>query len=180
VAGEPFRLATQRLVLRRWSDADREPFAALCADPEVMRHFPAVLSRAEADELADRADGAFERRRSNGAPYGLAAVERREDGRFLGFVGLNHMRWYPDDVEIGWRLARDAWGRGYATEAATAWVGYARDVLRLPRLISITVPANTASLAVMRRIGMRFGWAASGEVDHVVHVLDLQHAGAGG
>jgi len=170
----PFRLATQRLVLRRWSAADREPFAALCADPEVMRHFPAVLSRAEADALADRADGGFDAPRSGGSPYGLAAVERRADGEFLGFVGLHHMRWYPDDVEIGWRLARSAWGRGYATEAATAWVTHARDVLRLPRLISITTPGNAASLAVMRRLGMRFGWAASGEVDHVVHVLDLQ------
>jgi len=178
VTDVPFRLATQRLVLRRWSAADREPFAALCADPEVMRHFPAVLSRAEADALADRADGGFDTLRSNGSPYGLAAVERREDGEFLGFVGLHPMRWYPDDVEIGWRLARSAWGRGYATEAATAWVAHARDVLRLPRLISITTPGNAASLAVMRRLGMRFGWAASGEVDHVVHVLDLQDAAA--
>nr|WP_240896018.1 GNAT family N-acetyltransferase [Kineococcus siccus] len=160
--------------MRRWSAADAEPFAALCADPEVMRHFPAVLSRAEADALADRADRCFDERRSAGSPYGLAAVERRADGEFLGFVGLHHMRWYPDDVEIGWRLARSAWGQGYATEAATAWVAYARDVLRLPRLISITVPGNTASTAVMRRIGMRFGWEGSGEVDHVVHVLDLQ------
>lgn len=174
MTGVPFRLATQRLVLRRWSAADREPFAALCADPEVMRHFPAVLSRVEADALADRADGGFDAPRSGGSPYGLAAVERRADGEFLGFVGLHHMRWYPDDVEIGWRLARSAWGRGYATEAATAWVTHARDVLRLPRLISITTPGNAASLAVMRRLGMRFGWAASGEVDHVVHVLDLQ------
>jgi len=173
VTGVPFRLATQRLVLRRWSAADREPFAAMNADPEVMRHFPAVLDREASDALADRADGGFDRLRANGSPYGLAAVERRADGEFLGFVGLAPMRWYPDDVEIGWRLAPHAWGQGYATEAATAWVEHARDVLRLPRLISITVPANTPSLAVMRRLGMRFGWAASGEVDHVVHVLDL-------
>jgi len=173
-AAEEFALTTPRLLLRRWSSADREPFAALNADPETMRHFPAPLDREASDRLADHCDGCFETLSANGAPFGLAAVERREDGRFLGFVGLHHMRWYPDDVEIGWRLARDAWGRGYATEAATAWVQHARDVLRLSRLISVVAPENEASLAVTRKLGMSPGWTGVREDRaHVVQVLDL-------
>jgi RimJ/RimL family protein N-acetyltransferase len=156
-------------VLRRWTGADREPFAALNADPEVMRHFPSVLDRAASDALADYADSRFEE-----FGYGLAAVERRSDGEFLGFTGLHRMRWYPDDVEVGWRLARHAWGQGFATEAARAWVAHARDVLRLPRLISIVDPDNAASLAVCRKLGMTEGWRGVREDrPHVVMVLLL-------
>lgn len=169
-----FRLTTPRLLLRRWTDADREPFAALNADPETMRHFPSTLERAASDELADYCDECFEVLTSYGQPFGLAAVERREDGRFLGFVGLHRMRWYPDDVEVGWRLARDVWGQGYATEAATIWLGFARDVLRLPRLISIVDPDNAASLAVTRKLGMTQGWTGEREGrEHTVQVRDL-------
>ncbi|WP_380157317.1 GNAT family N-acetyltransferase [Kineococcus sp. R86509] len=166
---EGFRLVTPRLLLRRWTAADREPFAELNADPEVMRHFPAPLDRAGSDALAERCDGVFEQN-----PFGLSAVERREDGRFLGFTGLHHMRWYPDDVEIGWRLSRSAWGQGFATEAASMWVGYARDVLRLRRLISIIHPDNAASFAVARKLGMTEGWRGdSEERPHVVMTLPL-------
>ena len=173
-SAEEFELTTQRLLLRRWTAADREPFAALNADPETMRHFPAPLDRAASDRLADHCDGCFETLSVNGAPFGLAAVERRVDGRFLGFVGLHRMRWYPEDVEIGWRLTRDVWGQGFATEAAQAWVAYAQDVLRLPRLISIVSPENEASLAVTRKLGMSRGWTGEAEGRaHVVQLLDL-------
>lgn len=166
---EGFRLATPRLLLRRWTAADREPFAALNADPEVMAHFPKTLDRAASDALADYCDGCFDR-----FAFGLTAVERRDDGTFLGFTGLHRMRWYPEDVEIGWRLARSAWGQGFATEAAALWVGYARDVLRLPRLISIIHPDNAASFAVARKLGMREGWRGDSEDrPHVVMTLDL-------
>lgn len=160
--------STARLTLRRWTAGDREPFAALNADPEVMRYFPAALDREASDRLADYADGCFDR-----LGFGLSAVEQRSDGRFAGFVGLHRMRWYPDDVEIGWRLARWAWGRGYATEAARAWVARARE-LGLPRLVSVVDPGNAASLAVTRKLGMVEGWRSEAEGrPHVVTVLDL-------
>lgn len=166
-AGETV-LETERLVLRRWREADLEPFAAMNADPEVMHHFaPGLLGREASDALARYADACFE-----GYGFGLAAVEVR-DGSFVGFVGLHRHRRRPDDVEIGWRLARDAWGRGYATEAARTWVA-AAPALGLDRLVSFIVPANLASLAVARRLGMteasREVWAGQ---DVAVHAVDL-------
>jgi RimJ/RimL family protein N-acetyltransferase len=83
-------------------------------------------------------------------------VERRDDGAFLGMCGLHHQESYPDDVEVAWRLAREHWGRGYATEAATGWLDHAFGALKLPRVISITEPPNLRILAVMRRLGMVF------------------------
>src|SRR5258708_1768201 len=115
-------IETKRLVLRRWRDADREPFAELNGDPQTLVFFPSTLTRAESDALVDRIEARFE---AHG--YGLWALEVRETGQFIGFTGLAPM---PEDVpgvggtEIGWRLARHAWHRGYATEAALA----ARDV----------------------------------------------------
>jgi RimJ/RimL family protein N-acetyltransferase len=85
---------------------------------------------------------------------GLLAVERREDGAFLGMCGLHHQESYPDDVEVAWRLAREHWGQGYATEAATGWLDHGFGTLNLPRVISMTDPPNLRSLAVMRRLGM--------------------------
>jgi RimJ/RimL family protein N-acetyltransferase len=87
---------------------------------------------------------------------GLLAVERLDDRRFLGMCGLHHQSSMPDDVEVAWRLAHEHWGRGYATEAATAWLDYGFDVFGLPEIISMTDADNDRSLAVMRRLGMRF------------------------
>lgn len=145
-AGESV-LETQRLVLRRWRADDLERFAALNADPEVMRHFPSgPLGPEASNALARYADACFE-----AYGFGLAAVED-QDG-FCGFVGLARHRWRPDEVEIGWRLARPAWGRGYATEAARAWV-QAAPGLGLHRLVCFVAPDNAASLAVARHLGL--------------------------
>ncbi|GAB7052087.1 GNAT family N-acetyltransferase [Catenuloplanes indicus] len=143
-------LRTERLTLRRWRDADREPFAALNADPEVMRHFPATLSREQSDAMIDRIDGDLARQ-----GFGLWAVDA-PDG-FIGFVGLARPRFeahFTPATEVGWRLARHAWGHGYATEAARAVLAHAFTALALPGLVSFTAHTNARSRAVMRRLGL--------------------------
>ncbi|HEY7429577.1 MAG TPA: GNAT family N-acetyltransferase [Streptosporangiaceae bacterium] len=145
-------LRTGRLVMRRWREADREPFAAMNADPAVMEFFPAPLDRAASDALIDRIEGLF---RQQG--FGLWALEVAGTSEFIGFTGLNPM---PEGVpgaggmEVGWRLAARAWHQGYATEAATAAVGVAFDGVDLPELWSMTSVLNAPSQAVMRRLGM--------------------------
>lgn len=146
-------LSTPRLVLRRWRDADREPFAAMNADPEVMEHFPAPLSRAESDELVDSIEAGFEHH-----GFGLWAVEVRESGEFVGFTGLavpSFEAHFTPAVEVGWRLARPAWGRGYATEAARAAADYAFRTLRWSHLIHLILPGNDRSIRVAGRLGAR-------------------------
>jgi ribosomal-protein-alanine N-acetyltransferase len=146
------RLTTERLLLREWRDADREPFAAMNADPQVMEHFPATLTRAESDALVDRIVGHWRVDR-----YGLWAVERTDDGVFLGFTGLAapvSSPGMPSFVEVGWRFAVEAWGHGYATEAARAAVAWGFDVLGLDQIASWTTVGNVKSQAVMQRIGM--------------------------
>lgn len=142
---------TERLILRPWLPGDLAPFAALNADPAVMTHFPAPLSRAESDAFVTRL---IERSARDG--FGFLAVERREDGAFLGMVGLTRVAFAPiaPAVEIGWRLGRAHWGQGYATEAAAGWLDHAFDWLGLPEVIAMAVPANAPSHAVMRRLGM--------------------------
>jgi RimJ/RimL family protein N-acetyltransferase len=145
-------IRTERLVMRRWRDADRAPYAALNADHEVMRYFPAPLTRGESDASVDRIEALFERQ-----GFGLWALEVAETGEFIGFTGLNPM---PDGVpgaggmEVGWRLARHAWHRGYATEAATASAGVAFDGAGLDQIWSMTAVINRPSQAVMLRLGM--------------------------
>ncbi len=145
-------ITTGRLIMRRWKDEDRAPFAELNADPQTLVFFPSTLTRQESDALVDRIEARLELH-----GYGLWALEVRQTGQFIGFTGLAPL---PADVphgggmEIGWRLARHAWHQGYATEAARA----ARDVafggVGLPELWSMTAVLNTPSQAVMRRIGM--------------------------
>jgi RimJ/RimL family protein N-acetyltransferase len=145
-------LRTDRLLLRRWQDRDRAPFAAMNADPEVMAYFPSTLDRAASDLIIDRAEAALEAEGS-----GLWAVERREDGRFMGFVGLARPSFkapFTPCLEIGWRLARDMWGHGYATEGAVAVRDHAFEVVGLDALLSWTTVANMPSRRVMERIGM--------------------------
>ena len=150
-------LRTGRLLLRGWNDDDRAPFAEMNADPEVMEHFPSRLTRAESDGFVDRIEQHFADR-----GFGLWAVEA--DGAFVGFTGLAvpryHAPWMDERqqpvVEVGWRLCRSAWGRGYATEAAGAALRFAFDDLGRDEVVSFTVVGNVRSRAVMERLGMRY------------------------
>lgn len=143
-------LRTQRLVLRQWRDSDRDPWAALNADPEVMEFFPATLTRAEADASLDRYAADIETR-----GWGLWAVDL--DGALLGFTGLKPVTIdapFRGAVEVGWRLARSAWGHGFATEAARASLAFAFDDLGLDEVVSMTAVLNQRSQRVMERLGM--------------------------
>ena len=144
-------LTTPRLELRGWREADREQFAAINADPEVMEHFPGTLTRRESDELVDRIEVGFAE-----SGFFLWAVEVRASGEFIGFTGLagpGFEAHFTPAVEIGWRLARSAWGHGYATEAARAALEFGFED-GLDEIVSFTTVANRRSRAVMERIGM--------------------------
>lgn len=144
-------LRTERLLIRRWRESDLAPWAAMNADPEVREHLGDPLTRERSDASVARFETAIERR-----GYGWLAVEVRGSGEFVGFAGLDDIEEADpvDGVEIGWRLARSAWGHGYATEAARAVLGYGFDTLGLPEVLAITTAANHRSQAVMRRLGM--------------------------
>jgi RimJ/RimL family protein N-acetyltransferase len=162
LAMNPPPIVTDRLVLRPWQAADLAPFAALNADPEVMRFFPSTLTRAESDALAARIIEGFARR-----GFGFWAVDVPGCTSFAGFVGLSVPSFeapFTPCVEIGWRLARPWWGHGYATEAARASLEYGFGVLRLKEVVAFAVPDNVASLRVMDRIGMQRD--AAGDFEH--------------
>ena len=155
-------IETDRLLLRPWVDEDREAFAALNADPEVMRYFPSTLDRAESDALLDTA-----RQRSGEDGICFQPVVVKESGSFIGFVGLNQPRHalpFAPCVEIGWRLARSAWGHGYASEAARAWLRFGFETLNLDEIVSFTTVTNTPSRRVMERLGMQRD--KEGDFDH--------------
>ena len=147
-------VATARLVMRRWQDSDREPFAAMNADPAVRRYFPDLLDRAASDASIDRMEALFGQQ-----GFGLWALEVAGTGEFIGFTGLNPM---PPGVpgaggmEVGWRLAQSAWHQGYATEAATAALGVAFGGAGLTEIWSMTAVVNEPSQAVMRWVGMSY------------------------
>jgi RimJ/RimL family protein N-acetyltransferase len=144
-------LHTERLLLRQWRDSDLDEWAALNADPEVREFFPTVLTREQSADSMARFRAEIEQR-----GWGWWALEVRDTGEFVGIVGLDPV----DDglpftgVEIGWRLARSAWGHGYATEGARAALAYGFDTLDLPEILAITATTNLRSQAVMRRLGM--------------------------
>jgi RimJ/RimL family protein N-acetyltransferase len=155
-------LRTERLRLRRFEDDDREPFAAMNADPEVMEHFVTPMTHAASDAFVDRIEARFAER-----GYGLWAVEVVDGPRFVGFVGLWDATFeapFTPAIEVGWRLATDAWGHGYATEAATAAIddGFVR--VGLPEILSFTAVRNAPSRAVMERVGLRR--VPDGDFDH--------------
>ena len=148
----PHELTTERLLLRRWRPADREPFAALNADPLVMKHLRSTLSRQESDALIERVDATFDQ---NG--FGPWAVEVPNVAPFIGFVGLSIPRFeahFTPCVEIGWRIAAEHWKRGYATEAARAALRVGFEVFQLEEIVSFTVPGNLPSRRVMEKINM--------------------------
>ena len=145
-------LRTVRLVLRRWREADRTPFATLNADPVVTEHFPAPLRPEESDALVDRIEAGFEER-----GWGLWAVEIPGRAAFAGFIGLNPATFdapFTPAVEVGWRLAREHWGRGYATEGALGALTFGFDALALDEIVSFTTHGNARSRRVMERLGM--------------------------
>ncbi|MBO9534322.1 MAG: GNAT family N-acetyltransferase [Solirubrobacteraceae bacterium] len=150
-APPPSELRTERLVLRRWRDEDREPFAAMNADPRVMEFFPSTLTRDQSDGLIERLERSFDDDK-----LGLWAVEA--EGRFVGFTGL---LWqhpplpFAPAVEVGWRLATEAWGHGYASEAAAASLDDGFTRVGLSDVVSMTAVANLRSRRVMERLGMR-------------------------
>jgi RimJ/RimL family protein N-acetyltransferase len=145
-------IETPRLELRQWRDADREPFAAMNRDPAVMEFFPSLQSRATSDAAIDRWQAGLE-----GRGWSNWAVELRESAEFVGFTGLSEPRHalpFSPCIEIGWRYARKAWGKGLATEAARACLQVAFEQLALPEVVSFTAVHNLRSRAVMERIGM--------------------------
>src|SRR5262245_1079321 len=142
-------LASSRLRLRRWRDADRDAFAALNSDARVMEFFPATLSRARSDAMIDYIEAHF---REHG--FGFWAVEVPGVAPFIGFVGLAVKRFaapFTPCVEVGWRLAFAYWGNGYATEAARLALGHGFGPLGLSDVVSYTTVANHRSRAVMER-----------------------------
>lgn len=146
-------LSSERLILRPWREDDLDALAALCADPEVMAHFPAVLDRAATAVLLGKL-------MAHQAEHGFTfwALQRHEDAAFVGFTGLARVGFeapFVPAVEIGWRLARPYWGQGYALEAARRSLQFAFEDLALDEVVAFTVPANQRSWSVMQRLGMR-------------------------
>jgi RimJ/RimL family protein N-acetyltransferase len=145
-------IETGRLVLRHWMDTDRAPFAALNADPEVVRYFRGPLDRTASDAFIDRIEAGCDT-----LGYGLWAVEVRSTQAFIGFTGLALQTFkahFSPAVEIGWRLTRSAWGHGYASEAARAALTYGFAVAGLDEIVASATRTNERSRAVMDRIGM--------------------------
>ncbi len=140
------------MLLRRWRETDCEPFAALNADPRVMEFFPACPTRDESDAMVSRIEQGFEKNN-----FGLWAVEVPEVASFIGFIGLSIPRFeahFTPCVEIGWRLAFEHWGKGFATEGAGATLRFAFETLKLPEVVSMTAHQNVRSWHVMEKIGM--------------------------
>jgi RimJ/RimL family protein N-acetyltransferase len=149
---DDLQLRAKRLILRRWRPEDREVFARLNADPEVMEHLPGPLSRDQSDAFADRIAVSFDH-----LGYGLWAVELPGEAEFIGYVGLALQQFeasFTPAVEVGWRLARNYWGRGFATEAARAAVADGFTRVGLNEIVSFTIPANLRSTRVMECLGM--------------------------
>jgi RimJ/RimL family protein N-acetyltransferase len=142
---------TERLVLRPFRDEDLPAWADLNADPEVMEYLGPPRTREQTDRFAEAINDQYA-----AEGFSFLAIERRSDGAFLGAGGLSREPWHPDDLEVGWRLARQYWGNGYASEAALSWLDYAFTDLDLPRVLATTDAPNTNSIAVMKRIGMTF------------------------
>jgi ribosomal-protein-alanine N-acetyltransferase len=147
-------LRTERLLLRRFVAQDRGRFALVNADPRVVEFLPAPLTHKESDALADRIEAHFKRR-----GFGLWALEIVGIDSFAGFVGLSTPRFeapFTPCVEIGWRLASEHWGKGYATEAAKAAMEFGFGAVGLREIVSFTVPNNLRSRRVMEKLGMTY------------------------
>jgi len=144
-------ITTERLIMRGWREADLAPWAAMNADPEVRRYVGPLLTFEQAAAWVMNYQDDLDR-----YGFGRWAVEVRTSGEFIGFTGLNTVdEGMPfTGVELGWRLARPAWGHGYATEAGLAALRYGFGTMGLPEVVAVTMARNVRSQAVMRRIGM--------------------------
>jgi RimJ/RimL family protein N-acetyltransferase len=155
-------LTSGRICLRRWREEDRQAFAAMNCDARVMEFFPGRLNRRESDALLDRIEKHFGEH-----DYGLWAIEVAGVAPFIGFAGLAVARFsapFTPCVEVGWRMAFEHWGHGYATQAARLALGYGFGTLALSKVVSFTSAGNHRSRAVMKRLGMRRDPAA--DFDH--------------
>jgi RimJ/RimL family protein N-acetyltransferase len=160
-------LTTNRLILRTWKPNDTLLMAAINADSQVMKHFPSTQNLTATQTLIDRINQHYEK-----FGYTLNAIETKDTGEFIGFVGLNHPQFDIPNftphsapiVEIGWRLSSKHWNKGYATEAAKAVLHHAFTTLNLNEIISFTVVANTPSIHVMEKIGLHH--ATNDDFDH--------------
>ncbi|NWA26658.1 GNAT family N-acetyltransferase [Pseudomonas gingeri] len=147
-------LESARLRLRQWRDEDLPEFARMCADPQVMRYLPTVLDRLQSAALIGRIRGHFAE-----YGFGLWALERKDTGAFIGLTGLMQVNFdaaFTPAVEIGWRLAREHWGLGYASEAAWTALRCGFERLSLDEVVAFTNESNTASQKVMQAIGMHY------------------------
>jgi len=147
------RLETERLSLRRFTEDDRSIMAAINSDPKVMECFPAPMTRYQSEAMMDRI---AEHWQTNG--FGLFALEIRDTGQLIGFTGLSRPPYETPAspcVEVGWRLTPKAWGKGYATEAATACLHWGFGELNLDEIVSFTFAGNIRSRRVMERLRMR-------------------------
>jgi RimJ/RimL family protein N-acetyltransferase len=162
------RLTTPRLLLREWRDSDRDAFAEMNADPRVSEFLVGPVTPADSDDMVDRVDRCWRER-----GYGLWAVERRDSGAFIGYVGLWPATFdapFTPAVEVGWRLANAHWGNGFATEGAVEALRFGFEVMDMPEIVSFTAAANRRSIRVMQRIGMHQD--PTGDFDHPAFARD--------
>jgi RimJ/RimL family protein N-acetyltransferase len=158
-------IQTERLLLRPWRDSDRAPFGAMNADSTVMEHFQGTRTRQESDDFVDRIMAHWAEHGWGLFALEVTAGEDRPAVPFIGFTGLWPADYVqPGMVEVGWRLAHDAWGHGYAPEAARASLRFGFEQVGLDQIVSFTVPQNTNSQRVMQKIGLRRD--PSGDFDH--------------
>ena len=151
---DSYILTTERLGLRRWIDSDVNPFAEMNQDAEVMKYFPRTLTEQETAEMVQRIRVHFEKYQ-----FGLYAVENKLTKEFIGYTGFyvpTFESFFTPCVEIGWRYKKEVWGRGFATEAASACLNYGFGILELNKIVSFTSTLNIKSENVMKRIGMSY------------------------
>ena len=150
----PGMLSTERLILRRWLNSDTQPFIEMNKDAEVMKYFPKTLTDGESLEMLERINLHFEKNN-----FGLFAVENKSTKQFIGFTGFaipTFDTFFTPCVEIGWRYKKEAWGHGFATEAANACLKYGFNNLGFDKIVSFTSSLNKNSENVMKKIGMTY------------------------
>lgn len=167
-------LTTERLILRAFRREDVPLYETLGQDPVVMQYLGGLWS---AEKTLEAAQGANQSLIEHG--YGFLAVERRADGVFLGISGLSVEQWYPDDLQVGWRLSQAHWGQGYASEAGRAWLNLAFERTGRNRIISMADVPNARSIAVMQRLGMTFDHEArlrdgEDEFDAAIYAITVE------